>query len=177
MIRECFKTETGIMFNSEALRVSGLDPASLYPHVLPRPPPLSVTSEHTIQPILSTKVKKSQPSPDVENLAQLTKLEEEHELLDALSPIYDQLSIKRGWWVLELLPVKQRFQKSNNTWATHLRMNLGSGRFIPRQKKKVIKVHRSVKLRMDAQYADGKKYKPKASFAVALEHGNVQWVD
>ncbi|KAF8190873.1 hypothetical protein BJ912DRAFT_1142659 [Pholiota molesta] len=49
---------------------------------------------------------------DYERLAGLSdvlgpKIEEQHELLDALSPIYDQLSMSRSWWILEILPFKQ----------------------------------------------------------------------
>ena len=43
MVRECFKTDTGIMFNTSALQELGMDPSSLYPYVTPRPPPLPLT--------------------------------------------------------------------------------------------------------------------------------------
>lgn len=176
MIRECFKTETGIMFISEGLRGVGLDPAGLYPYIQTRPPPLSATDLH-IQHIPSTKEPTLQHFADVDSLIELHKSEEEHELLDALSPIYDQLSLAWFWWMLELFPMKQKFQKSDNSWDSYLGMNLGRGRFIPKQKKGVVKVHRSVRMRMDAQFLDGTKYKPKASFDTALALGNVQWVD
>ncbi|RDB14966.1 hypothetical protein Hypma_016149 [Hypsizygus marmoreus] len=179
MIRECFKTETGIMFTSEGLRTAGLDPTSLYPIVQKRPPPLPITGAQ-IQSIPSKsflKQKDLQHYAEVDDLVKITKTEEEHELLDALSPIYDQLDLAWFWWMLELFPMKQRYQKGDNSWDTYLGMNLGRGRFIPKQKKSTIKVHRSVKMRMDAQHADGSKYAPKASFQTALELGNVQWVD
>jgi hypothetical protein len=41
MIRVCFKADTGFMFSIEGLREVGIDPASLYPVVKPRLPPLS----------------------------------------------------------------------------------------------------------------------------------------
>jgi len=44
MIRECFKTGTGIMFDAQGLKEVGLDPATLYPFVTPRPPPLPIGS-------------------------------------------------------------------------------------------------------------------------------------
>ncbi|KAG5648766.1 hypothetical protein DXG03_000114 [Asterophora parasitica] len=176
MIRECFKADSGITFISDDLRRLGLDPANLYPYVLPRPPALPVAGAQ-IQHIPSPETQKLQNFANVDNLVQVDKSEEEHEILDALSPIYDQLSLKWGWWVLELIPVKQRYQKSDNTWESSHAWNLGQGRFIPKQKKSVIKVHRSVKIRMEAQYPDGTKYIPKASFATALARGNLQWVD
>ncbi|KAG6810879.1 hypothetical protein H0H92_009971 [Tricholoma furcatifolium] len=170
MIRECFKADTGIMFISEALKTAGLDPVSLYPYVQKRPPPLSSKDVH-IQHIPKTPALPPSTSDGTNTVS-----EEEHELQDAVSPIYDQLSIAKSWWILELFPVKQRYQKGDNTWKTHISLNLGRGRFIPKQKK-VIKVHRSVKQRMEAQYPNGVKYKPKASFNNALSWGNVQWVD
>lgn len=165
------------MFLSDGLRGAGLDPASLYPYVQKRPAPLPVAGA-TIQRIPSSKIPKTPKHyAEVDDLVTLVKTEEEHELYDAMSPVYDQLDLAWFWWFLELLPVKQRYQKSDNTWETALGMNLGRGRFIPKQKKGVIKVHRSVKMRMDAQFEDKKKYIPKASFETALALGNVQWVD
>ncbi|KAG5636743.1 hypothetical protein H0H81_007001 [Sphagnurus paluster] len=175
MIRECFKAETGIMFVSDSLREVGLDPGSLYPYVLPRPPSLSAQSA-TIQ-LMASATPAHQQVGSVGTLVDIHVSEEEHELRDALSPIYDQLSLSWLWWSLELLPMKQRFQKSDNSWGSYMGANLGRGRFIPRQKKGAIKVHRSVKLRMDAQYPDGTKYKPQASFDTALAMGNLRWVD
>ncbi|KAG5636745.1 hypothetical protein H0H81_007003 [Sphagnurus paluster] len=177
MVRECFKVDTGIQFISDELRGIGLDPASLYPYVLPRPPALSVTGAQ-LQHIPSPSTQKQlQNFANVDNLVEIHMTEEEHELRDAMSPIYDQLSLAWGWWTLEVLPMHQRYQKSDNTWGSYIGMNLGQGRFIPKQKKQTIKIHRSVKMRMDAQYPDGSKYKPRASFDTALALGNVQWVD
>jgi len=176
MIRECFETETGIMFHSDSLRAIGLDPTNLYPSVQQRPPPLPVTGA-VIQRVPQAQKKSNlQHFADVDDI-KIHKTEEEHELLDAMSPIYDQLSLARFWWGLEILPVKQHYQKSNNTWGRYLGWNLGRGRFIPGQTKKVVRVHRSVKMRMEAQHADGEKYVPKAAFQRALECGNIEWVD
>lgn len=181
MIRECFKTETGIMFSSEAMKTAGIDPAMLYPIVQNRPAPLSAIGAQ-IQNIpskaeLKVMLKEAEEANSLVQVANV-KTEEEHELLDALSPIYDQLSLVwYTWWWLELLPMKQHYQRSDNTWGTTTAWNLGRGRFIPKQKKKVIKVHRSVKLRMDAQHINGKKYVPAASFQRALDLGNIEWVD
>lgn len=46
------------------------------------------------------------------------KTEEEEELLDALCPMYDQLELSPGWWVLECVPINQRVQRPDGTWAT-----------------------------------------------------------
>jgi len=178
MIRECFATNSGILFDSRALWNIGLDPSSVWPVVKPRPPPLPLGASfiQNIPPPSQTPVKAHYADVD-DLIPPPRKTEEEHELLDALSPIYDQLSLAKGWWVLELLPIKHKYQLSDNTWETATMPNMGHGRFIPKQKKQKIKVHRSVKLRLEAEYPNKEKYKPKASFETALSLGNVEWVD
>lgn len=42
--------------------------------------------------------------------------EEEEDLADAMSPVYDQLKIKKTWWILEVLPVRHRIQRADGTW-------------------------------------------------------------
>jgi hypothetical protein len=57
-----------------------------------------------------------------------------------------------------------------------LRMNLGYPRRIPgpvRERKEKIYVHRSVKIRKDAEGLEGGKYEPKAKF----EDLDFEWVD
>ncbi|KAH0586678.1 hypothetical protein H2248_007895 [Termitomyces sp. 'cryptogamus'] len=176
MIRECFKADTGIMFMSESLKTLGLDPASLYPYVQKRPPPLPGANA-LVEHIPSAADRKAKSSIQTVKVPVNVMSEEEHELRDAMSPIYDQLSLVPLWWVLELCPMEQCYQKEDNSWSSYISINFGRGRFIPDQKKQVIKVHRSVKQRMDAQYSDGTKYKPKASIETALAIGNVNWVD
>ncbi|KAI0673864.1 hypothetical protein C8Q78DRAFT_656594 [Trametes maxima] len=96
MIRECFKTNTGIRFHGELLRRIGLDPAALHPVVLARPPPVQP------RPELHTASAPAGPVPHT--------TEEEHEVRDALSPLYDQLVLAPFWWALEVLPMKHRMQ-------------------------------------------------------------------
>jgi len=129
MVRECFKTNTGIMFCSDKLRGIGLDPATLYPYVLPRPPPLPVT-DYKIQDPPATPIpirmhkyltKKNHPAVHQkleENAIPFLGTEEEEELRDAVSPKYDQLWVKKWWWLLELLPMQLRYQRSNDEWVT-----------------------------------------------------------
>ena len=132
MIRECFKTNTGIMFDSQALRSIGLDPFTLYPFVKPRPPPLPLglnrIAKAPSNPIPvrlhSHLVKKRAEHPEVVSLsegmqASQVGTEEEEELKDALSPAYDQLKIKKVWWALEILPMQLRYQRGDNQWVTH----------------------------------------------------------
>ncbi|KDQ32069.1 hypothetical protein PLEOSDRAFT_1111081 [Pleurotus ostreatus PC15] len=181
MIRECFKTNTGIMFDCEGLQALGLDPGALFPEVLPRPPMATGFGTLRIQDIPKSI---SGPPDDTQlpnfadagDFSALYKSEEDHDLLDLLSPVYDQLSLAPYWWVLEVWPVKQRYQKSDNSWASYLGFNMGAGRIVPKQKRGV-KVHRSVKVRMEALHSNGTPYIPRASFEKALAAGKVEWVD
>ncbi|KAJ7094734.1 hypothetical protein B0H15DRAFT_938288 [Mycena belliarum] len=168
MIRECFKTKSGIMFNSDGLRKIGLDPASLYPLVAPRP--LALPAGTACIQAIPTKT--SESSVETER-ALLGDTEEAHELMDALSPIYDQLSLKWFWWILEWLPIRQRYQRSDNSWVKYFGWNMGKGRFIPRQKTRGVRVHRSVKTRMEAATDSGGKYEPRAKFDLE----RTTWVD
>lgn len=170
MIRECFKTNTGIMFDSEKLRDIGLDPATLWPKALPRPPHLPVPKDARIANI-PPSISPTKAAIEIESKPQLT--EEEHELNDALTPVYDQLSLRWFWWVLEFWPIKQRYQKGDNSWVTYLGFNMGRPRFIPKQKARGVKVHRSVKMRMEALHEDGSKYAPRAAF----DPEYTTWVD
>ncbi|KAJ3802202.1 hypothetical protein GGU11DRAFT_673408 [Lentinula aff. detonsa] len=183
MIRECFKTNTGIMFDRDGLRDLGMNPDALYPDVLPRPPPLPV-GDACIQDIPTegslSQVQKDSAlknySGDPSELgagAVVTQTEEQLELLDALSPIYDQLSLVWFWWILEFFPIKQRYQRGDNSWSSYFGWNMGRGRIIPKQKKQGVKVHRSVKMRLEAQHKDGSKYQPKAN----IDFANATWVD
>ncbi|KAK0492996.1 hypothetical protein EDD18DRAFT_1289898 [Armillaria luteobubalina] len=113
MIRECL-TETGIMFDSQRLRLLDLDPTTLHPFVTPRPPALSVDSAMMIragipkppvkQKLVSAFHRRTLPShtPVPKDEAHANALvkeywpigtEEEEEPWDALSPIYDQLRV------------------------------------------------------------------------------------
>lgn len=117
--------------------------------------------------------------------------EEEEDLADALCPIYDQLKVAPYWWILELIPMKLRQQQDDsnewfssltfvivffpqrvleniaNTQISQYSVNLGRPRRIPRQKRHGIKVHRSVKIRMEAGKATaGGPYTPQAKWKV-----------
>lgn len=95
-----------------------MDPDTLYPHVIHRPPPLPYTPgclAHYEVPINFAKnykdtIKHKEPFNN----------EEEEDLLDALAPIFDQLKLAKGWWALEMLPYKQEYQQPDNTWK-HVR--------------------------------------------------------
>lgn len=100
MIRQCFLTNTGILFNSAGIRKIGLDPAALYPKVLERPPALYV------------------PPSDVKKDTPLT--EEEHDAIDALCPMYDELRRKYIWWLLEMIPARWWVRTEENKWLNEI---------------------------------------------------------
>ncbi|KZS86926.1 hypothetical protein SISNIDRAFT_491486 [Sistotremastrum niveocremeum HHB9708] len=123
MVRECFRSNTGILFDIDALLEIGLEPENLFPEVIvPRPMPTS-------------KLGYDFDHPD---------------LASALSPMFDQLAIRPLWWILEFLPVKDRKQRAKDkAWYDSLLINLGRARQVPDHLEE-IHVHRSVKMRMDA---------------------------
>ncbi|KAI9455939.1 hypothetical protein BJY52DRAFT_1384548 [Lactarius psammicola] len=150
MIRECFRANTGIQF--------------YHPSILsaPRPPALTPSADQV------------QASPTA---ATTFRTEEIEELADALSPIYDELKISKTWWILEILPMRHREQnRKDYTWKHFWKMNLGEGRAVPkpiRESREKIYVHRSVKIRMEAEGLEGGKYVPKAKF----QEFDYEWVD
>lgn len=141
MIRECFRSECGIQFEAGRLRDVGLDPRTLYPKVLDRPAPFSISSLKVVeQEKRDKKIDgryelelvcdrchvyrrpcKSGGSDDGtatentlhENLHPPIGLEEHEELHDAVQPIFDQLAKKPVWWMLEWIPLVHRVEKAD----------------------------------------------------------------
>lgn len=96
MIRECFKMKTGIQFDAELLKVYGLNPATLYPVVQPRPAALQDTATDLArQPKFADRIVDG-------------GTEEDYEVRDAQAEIVDQLPNAPFWWLLELLVRKVR---------------------------------------------------------------------
>lgn len=126
MIRECFINGTGIQFHRDSFKSIGLDPATLYPFVTPRSEPLKPSpstvaelraSAHKAEATEATLTDEAQASP----LAASTfQSEEEEELADAICPIYDQLKLAKGWWILEILPMRHHYQSRKDlSWKTY----------------------------------------------------------
>ncbi|CAE6449153.1 unnamed protein product [Rhizoctonia solani] len=184
-----------ILFHSNLLEDVGLSPETLWPNVLPRPPPItsldqipeastsispsallprirtrSYSMRDAYPPItphlrhrqvtlmdrldrhraqLSGKVDPYEPYFPVHwSMATGHELrdygadaweprepfinEEVEDYKDALSPIYDQLSINWWWWILEFLPV---WRKKEKGWRRIFGINLGGPRVIQNQKR------------------------------------------
>jgi len=181
MIRECFKINSGIQFHREAFKDIGIDPSTLYPLIVPRPPPLVATE--SIVAKLQKAAKVTKPSKDEcevqasPTAASTFRAEEDEELADAVSKVYDELKISWGWWILEYLPLRHRAQNRHDaTWVPYWLMNRGLPRTIPkavREKREKIHVHRSVKMRMEAEGLEDGKYEPKMKFGLE----DCEWVD
>ncbi|KAI0756457.1 hypothetical protein C8Q80DRAFT_1264510 [Daedaleopsis nitida] len=142
MIRECFKMETGIQFDAELLKVYGINPATLYPVVKPRPAALPAI--------------KAQESKFAERIVD-GGTEEEYEARDAQAELVDQLhprNLALHWWLLELL-----IRKVKGIYRPHL----GAGREIPNQGRPFF-VHRSVEMRMEGK----KDYKVPFPYSIYL---------
>ncbi|KAF7293119.1 Zn(2)-C6 fungal-type domain-containing protein [Mycena kentingensis (nom. inval.)] len=159
MIRQCFLLQTGIIFHADTLRLAGLEPSTLYPRVLPRPPPPAMPA--SIQTPTGTTAERTRKFVS----------EEEEDLVDALCPINDELKRVRAWWLLEWIPQQLRFQDHDkgDSWVKKLIIHRARGRHIPRQSTHGVKIHRTVKMRMDAL-----GYEPRARLKMGTEP---EWVD
>ncbi|KAF8597109.1 hypothetical protein BDV93DRAFT_453718 [Ceratobasidium sp. AG-I] len=136
MVRQCFKCNTGIMFHTNLLEDIGLSPETLWPKVLPRPPPIMSLDD------IPAAMEPREPFIS----------EEVEDLKDALAPIYDQLKLNWWWWILELIPAKQ-------VSAVVESVNLGGPRVIKNQKREGVNVHRTVQIRINAKKdIKGKKF-------------------
>jgi hypothetical protein len=141
MLRQLFILNTGLLFHKNMFTSIGIDPNTLHPHVLPRPAPLTYTPScpaHRFMPPLNFARDEKRTVPggtgtetgdgdggegegeeggEVGKVKEAFVSEEMEDLLDSLTPIYDQLRMVKGWWVLEVLPYKHRYQKMDNQWT------------------------------------------------------------
>ncbi|KAJ8454666.1 hypothetical protein ONZ45_g19215 [Pleurotus djamor] len=172
MVRQCFATGTGILFYRSAFKKIGMDPESIYPFIKPRPNPITDIGSLPPSPVSTERTAAHSNILPQALLGGEDFISEEHEdLADALSPINDMLNLAKAWWILEVVPLKRRWQKDDDSWARKLSVNLGRGRYAPKQhydNKHVIKMHRTVKLRQDTL-----GYNPRAKW----EDVEVMWID
>lgn len=117
MIRQCFLVDTGIMFHRASFKKIGMDPDSLYPYVKQRP--LMITKPSTSPPPSPTTINSGHyPAPLVGGEDFIS--EEDEDLADATSPINDMLKNLKAWWLLEVVPLKRRWQQDDDSWARKL---------------------------------------------------------
>ncbi|RXW17940.1 hypothetical protein EST38_g7911 [Candolleomyces aberdarensis] len=189
MVREVFRTNAGILFLTDRLPEIGLNPSTIYPVVLDRPDPRSVKTGKISEP-LPTEYP-TRPSAfsiwgkPINNVTSIKRRkiflsEEDEELKDALSPIHDQMVIKPWWWLFEYLPLPLRRQWGpKGEWDTSIRClpNRGSARAVDQSNGKRLKVHRSVKMRMDAEYEDEHKRRKRQKYRPGvLTHPEGSWL-
>ncbi|KAI0074015.1 hypothetical protein K474DRAFT_1665915 [Panus rudis PR-1116 ss-1] len=84
-------------------------------------------------------------------------------LMDALSPINDQMQKSPMWWLIELMPFAHAYQDADGQWHKHFTINFGRGRKIPDIKPVF---HKSVQDRMSNAHL---KYHPRASWKEGTE--------
>ena len=203
MIRECFKKNTDMIFDSQAIKLIGIDPSSIYPAVKPRPDILSSSSSLKIAVVVPEKWGASLASwfPCVSRkkgseLQVSDESEEELDVLDALAPMYDQLALKPGTWAaMERLPLTKDRLSKEGKWEEVTEQHLSRGRTIPPPTALhggKIKVHRTVRIRMEGKFERGEKkgemyvpfakvgyeqkYEAKTPFTTALEQNWIEWV-
>ncbi|OAX37706.1 hypothetical protein K503DRAFT_742348 [Rhizopogon vinicolor AM-OR11-026] len=162
MIRECFKAEVGILFQQNMFKAIGMDPATLYP---------SYERPEINSPCPSTLVSQDLTGHGPEKGTDPTTLydyfEEIEDMADAVSPKKDELNNNWGWWILEYFPQAAFYQgASDSRDATTWTINKASGRDVPHQHQVGVKVHRSVKIRMEADFLKEGKYRPNAKLEV-----------
>ena len=134
MVRECFRTETGILFHKDKFKDIGMDAASIYRqsldpakagwHDSDRPNPRLLTPTEGFR--IETREKNPLPikSLDLFKDPRFQSLidqqhpylgeEEEEELLDSVSAVYDELEIHRLWWIVEYMRLPYRYW--DNDW-------------------------------------------------------------
>ena len=120
------------MFNSKSLANIGLDLSTLHPKVTSPSSALTVGPTNLIRDPPATPIPinilalsmKQEKQPDLlKNLGCEVVLgtEVEEELNDALSPKYDQLSIVKLWWIVEVLPFIHSRQHKQGNWVRYFK--------------------------------------------------------
>lgn len=171
MLRACFDCNTGILFDTAALADKGLDIHTLYPtyqaptepSVAPAPSVIEQYKKGNLAPLNKrSALLRIGDHHKVIGEEDFTAFREAHQnallpeatedYFDARAPLNDQLVQAKGWWVLEVWPVKVRIlAKGGAGWEKRVRMNLGRYRAV---REKAPKVHWTVQ-----QMVDEGKYK------------------
>ncbi|KAI1259027.1 hypothetical protein F5Y18DRAFT_420996 [Xylariaceae sp. FL1019] len=147
MIRQCFECDTGILFDTAALAEQGLDVANLWP-VYRKPikpavgPPDELMAKYKKKKLAPVQRRSTflpigpvnntvSNAPTAEDLNYILPSEADEDHFDAMEQPHDQLVEAKGWWVLEVWPVKIRvLSKDKAGWEKRVRMNLGRRRAI-----------------------------------------------
>ena len=127
MIRQCFLTNTGILFHGKLLQDLGIDLSTLHPGVkrppaLPYPPTPASTTEMpgTTKTLVNPRdsnlstFKGDRISVDASSSPTGIISEEDEDLKDSLCRTYDQLRCMPLWWILELVPILQPIHREDD---------------------------------------------------------------
>ena len=159
MIRQCFECDTGILFDTSILAEAGLDVHHLWPVCKPREPPAVGPSPQMVESYEAGALPHiRQRSFGLRKYEQALKHrcgqkealkkraeqwfstehsdllpEEVEDCFDAMANINDQLEAKKGWWILELWPIKVRVLRDESdektdgqgNWKKVVRWNMG----------------------------------------------------
>jgi hypothetical protein len=132
MVREIFKTDAGILFLTDRLYEIGLDPSTIHPVVQKRPDHLPVGDEKIREPCHDERATRPPMYKAWEKLPPtrrplktgpdaMSRSEEDEELKDALSPVFDEMCIKKWWWYfVEILPLPLSRQWHGLCWSTRV---------------------------------------------------------
>lgn len=205
MVRECFKTNNGMLFDPSKFKAIGIAPESFYPKVKERPAPLEpspdlkVSTNNILKPGIfgrakswvSSFWKKPTKAATGKNSEYEGYTEEQRDLVDALAPLYDQLVIKRAkWFLLEVLPLTKKppsdmeadmyWWNPKRLWAGHS-ANWWKGRSLlpPKNPEQVgaAKVERAVKTVLDDRWAKIRVHRTvKARMACAGDEKTPRYV-
>lgn len=145
MIRQCFECNTGILFDAVCLAEKGIDIHTLWPEyqtpskpaIGPPPALIEKYEKKTLAPLqkratflrIGPEEDTIQGAPTAEDLQYILPSESTEDHFDSMARLNDQLHDAKGWWILELWPVKIRaVAKDKEGWAKKVRMNLGRHR-------------------------------------------------
>lgn len=91
-----------------------------------RPSQSSLGNSSTARPSTAGTITK-----DDQPRAELDILSEVHEdFFDCQASINDELVNSKGWWILEMIPVKYRVKEKDGTWRKKVGMNMGRYRSV-----------------------------------------------
>ncbi|KAF1988472.1 hypothetical protein K402DRAFT_452716 [Aulographum hederae CBS 113979] len=164
MLRQCFECDTGILFDTSRLAEQGLDVDTLWPEfkspskpsVGPPPALVEKYEKKTLAPLqrrstflpIGEENDVIKDAPTAEDLQYILPAESTEDHFDSLQRVNDQLVDAKGWWILEIWPVKIRVRSSDGErWEKRVRMNLGRHRAIREMEPHM---HWTVRHRMDS---------------------------
>ncbi|KAI8631589.1 hypothetical protein F5Y19DRAFT_424232 [Xylariaceae sp. FL1651] len=163
MIRQCFECDTGILFDMARLAEQGIDVVNLWPKyrkptkptTCPPPALMAKYEKKILAPIqrrstflpIGAENNTIEDAPTTADLNYILPSESDEDHFDSMEQPHDQLVDAKGWWILELWPVKIRvLSRDKEAWEKRVRLNLGRYRAIRQREPKM---HWTVQKRID----------------------------